>query len=134
MATVGNIDIDSENTVKFVVGVGEKVKVCAPGGYPPATMPVASDSEYKHLNGFTLLRPDIGDFVTPVPGNRCIYYEHKKSGQQIIRYDSTAIIEKTFYAILESITIHDHASVPQGGPAFATYFTEIADNRTPEGG
>ena len=88
MATIGNIDIDSENTVKFVVGVGEQVKICSPGGYLPVDAPNQSEAEYKHLNGFTLLRPDLGDFVGEPQGNRCVYYEHKKSGQQIIRYDS----------------------------------------------
>jgi len=136
MALVGNIDIDSENIVEFTIGVGDTIKICAPAPYLPAIDPPEAEAEggFKHLNGFTLLRPELGDFEGNPPGNRCVYYKHKKSGQQIIQYNSTGIYDMTFYAVLEGITVHDHASVAQGGPAFATYYTEIADNREQEGG
>jgi hypothetical protein len=136
MALVGGIDIDSENVTEFVVGVGETVKLCAPPAYPPAVDPSTASAEggFKHLNGWTILRPELGDFEGNPPGTRCVFYKHKKSGQQIIQYSSVGIYEISFYAVLAGITVHDHASVAQGGPAFATYYTEIADNREQEGG
>lgn len=124
-----NVNVDSQNVVTFAMGVGNRVKLCAPVNYPPVTFPTgeAYGLEY-YLNGFMILNQDLGEFEgTPVGSNLCVYYRHKKSGRQIIQYSSDALGDITFYAVLEGITVHDHASIPQGGPAFATYWAETRE-------
>lgn len=124
-----DINIDSQNVVSFALSVGDRVKLCAPVNYPPVTFP--DDPKYDakyYLNGFIVLNQGFGEFEgTPTGSNLCVYYRHKKSGRQVIQYSSDALGETTFYAILEGITVHDHASIPQGGPAFATYWAEARE-------
>lgn len=124
-----NLNIDSQNTVSFALSVGDKVKLCAPVNYLPVSFPTgdAYDAKY-YLNGFIILDQGIGEFEgTPAGSNLCVYYRHNKSGRQIIQYSSASLGETTFYAILEGITVHDHASIPQGGPAYATYWAETRE-------
>lgn len=123
------INIDSQNTVSFALSVGDKVKLCAPVNYLPVTFPSGADYDEKYyLNGFILLDQGLGEFEgAPSGSNLCVYYRHKKSGRQIIQYSSGSLGETTFYAILEGITVHDHASIPQGGPAYATYWAETRE-------
>ena len=129
------INVDSSNVVSFALNVGDKVKICAPINYPPATFPtnVTYDPKY-YLNGFIVLDQELGEFQgIPDGSNLCVYYMHNKSGRQIIQYSSDGLGETTFYAVVEAITVHDHASVPQGGPAFATYYAELPEDAVEEG-
>ena len=121
-----NININSQNVVSFALNVGDRVKLCAPINYLPVTFPTDAAYAIKYyLNGFIVLNQGIGEFEgTPAGSNLCVYYRHKKSGRQIIQYSSDSLGETTFYAILEGITVHDHASIAQGGPAYATYWSE----------
>ena len=134
--SASNINVDSQNVVSFALSVGDKVKLCAPVNYPPVRFP--TDAEYDpkyYLNGFIILDKDIGEFESmPGGSNLCVYYKHNKSGRQIIQYSSEGLGETTFYAVVDAITIHDHASVPQGGPAFATYYAELPEDAPEEGG
>jgi len=54
-----------------------------------------------------------------------VYYEHLESGRQIIRYKSQTLTTVLFYIVVQGVQIHDHASIYQGGPAFATYYAEL---------
>lgn len=128
-----DVDIDSQNVLSFAMSVGDRVKLCGPVNYPPVIFPddPAYDAKY-YLNGFIVLNQDLGEFEgSPTGSNLCVYYRHKQSGRQIIQYASEGLGQMSFYAILEGITVHDHASIPQGGPAFATYW---AESREEEGG
>jgi len=124
---LNGIDIDSQNVVSFTMNVGDRVKLCAPANYPPVVFPTNDDSydPIYYLNGFIVVDQSLGEFEgTPDGSNMCVYYRHNSSGRQIIQYSSEALGQVTFYAILEGIVVHDHASIPQGGPAFATYWSE----------
>lgn len=124
-----DVNVDSQNVVSFALSVGDRVKLCAPVNYLPVTFPEGAEYDAKYyLNGFIVLDQVLGEFEgSPTGSNLCVYYRHKKSGRQIIQYSSDALGQNTFYAILEGITIHDHASIPQGGPAFATYWAETRE-------
>jgi len=129
MANSGYLNVDSQSSiVSFTIGVGDKVKLCAPVNYLPASFPTDSDPEkYNsnyYLNGFIVLNQELGKFTGAVEGSdMCVYYQHLKSGRQIIQYCSNSLGLRNFYAILEGITVHRHDSVAQGGPAFATYWS-----------
>jgi len=119
------LDVDSQNVFKFTASVGDKVKICSPAHYPPAPRTEATPAA-QYSNGFILYYPDIGAFESGA-GARCVYYRHKRSGTQIIKYISIGLGTVEFYAVIEGIVVHDHASIPQGGPAFATYYAEIEE-------
>jgi len=121
-----DVNVDSQNVVSFTMSVGDKIKLCAPVNYPPVVLPSGEDyPDTYYLNGFIVLNQDLGEFEgAPAGSNLCVYYRHNKSGRQIIQYSSEALARVTFYAILEGVLVHDHASIPQGGPAFATYWAE----------
>jgi len=126
----------SENVTNAVCGVNDKVKLCRPVGYPPVTW--AEDADEKiYLNGFRVVYPELGEF-DGFPNianeqNNCVYYKHLKSGRQVIEFVSVFLGKHYFYIILEGIVVHDHASIPQGGPAYATYYSEPEEGAVEEG-
>jgi hypothetical protein len=117
----------SENVTNVVCGVGDKVKLCRSVGYPPVTWEDKADKKI-YLNGFRVVYPKLGEFDGfPSAINEksnCVYYKHLKSGRQVIEFVSDFLGKHYFYLILEGIVVHDHASIPQGGPAYATYYSE----------
>ncbi|HEC64043.1 hypothetical protein LCGC14_0717000 [marine sediment metagenome] len=123
------INLDSENVVEFTVSVGDTIKLCPPPSYPP--MGFTNKDTTQYLKGFLILRPDLGKFTGLL--GACVKYKHEKSGKQIIQFASRGLGEKYFYAIVAGITVHDHASIAQGGPAFATYFSDVPAEQTEEG-
>ena len=121
---MANLEVDSQNITKFTASVGDKVKICAPAHHPPISKPDGVEAS-QFLNGFILIYPDIGSFEGS--SGRCIYYKHNRSGQQILKYVSAGLGYTEFYAIIDGITVHDHASVYQGGPAYATYYAQVEE-------
>ena len=112
----------SENVTTFTCAVGDKMRLCRPVGHKPALDPEGV-AETTHLNGFRVVYPELGEFEGK-DGDNCVFYRHKKSGRQVVEFLSVALGLRYFYLILEGIVVHDHASIPQGGPAYATYFSE----------
>ena len=119
--------LKSDNIANMSCGVGDKLKISRPIGYKPTTW--ASDLNEKFfLNGFKVIYTEIGEFEgSPDDTGNHVYYRHKKSGQQIIEFISKGLGTVYFYLVLEGVMPHDHASIPQGGPAYATYFSEAAE-------
>jgi hypothetical protein len=132
MATATNISVSNINpatTTWFTASIGDTIRLCRPAGYPPwptDNAPTNIDStEYERV-GFKLLEPYCGKFIDITnPNDTCVLYKHEKSGKQIIAYYAGgAIVPITFYAIVQGILVHDHASVYMGGPAYATYYAD----------
>jgi len=114
----------SENVTTMICTVKDKLKLCRPPGYPPVMWGEDADKGV-YLNGFRVVYPKLGKFDGAPEGNKenCVYYRHEKSGRQIIEFMSTDLGRHYFYIILEGVVVHDHASIPQGGPAYATYYS-----------
>ena len=130
---MGYVPINSSNVVSFVASIGDTVKICRPVGYPPHVLGINYEytSSDTSINGFRILYTELGRFVdddTLGVDDICIRYLHEKSGMQIIEYTAAgAAVTTKFYAILQGIMVHDHASIHQGGPAFATYYAEVPE-------
>jgi len=122
---MANIDVDSQNITKFTASVGDKIKICAPAHHLPAGKPDNIKAD-QFSNGFILYYPNIGAFESGA-GARCVFYRHNRSGVQIIKYVSVGLGTTEFYAIVDGIVVHTHASVYQGGPAYATYYAEVEE-------
>lgn len=116
----------------FTLSVGESVKICPLIPDPPA-LEDSSTSDVTSVRGFKLLDPSLGELSEAEGSDICVIYKHNKSGRQIIEYPTAGLSNRVFYAVLTGILVHDHASIYEGGPAFATYFTEVP-GRTEEGG
>lgn len=83
------------------------------------------------IRGFRLSDPDLGKLKEASSGKqRCVDYLHEKGGVQVIELRS-ASGRFSYIEIGGTIKVHDHASVPMGGPAYATYYSEYEDD---EGG
>ena len=133
--SISELNLHSENVVRFTVSVGELVRLCPPVVYPPEGTPSDDSPETQYLAGFTILKPDLGVFEGLFEGsNMCVKYRHNKSGKQIIQFASIGLGDNKFYAVIDGITVHDHASIPQGGPAFATYYVDPPSVPVEEGG
>lgn len=137
LSAISELNLNSENVVRFTVSVGDAIKLCPPVVYPPEGKPSGDEfSETQYLAGFTILQPDLGVFEGMSEGsNMCVKYRHTRSGKQIIQYASIGLGDIKFYAVVDGITVHDHASVYQGGPAYATYWSQVpAADAVEEGG
>lgn len=127
---VTSSNLDPSTTTMFTANVGDVIKLCRPAGYPP--WPVGNPpggaviSEETQRIGFRLLDPVCGKFIrTTTAADTCVYYSHEKSGRQVISYYAGgSVVPITFYAVVQGILIHDHASIYMGGPAYATYYAE----------
>jgi len=113
----------SENVTNAVCSVNDKLELHRPVGYPPAEWPKDANPKI-YLNGFRVVYSELGEFEKIPDEDNMVYYKHLKSGHQVIEFVSDFLGRHYFYLILEGITIHDHASIPQGGPAYATYYSE----------
>lgn len=123
--------MNQTEVVYFTISVGDSVKICPLVPDPPALNDTdRSDS----VRGFKLLYPSLGELQVDEDTDICVIYKHNKSGKQIIEYPTAGLSNVVFYAVLTGMLVHDHASIYEGGPAFATYFTEVNVNRTEEGG
>ena len=84
------------------------------------------DDKSISANGFRILYPELGHFIehSTDEGKSWVKYKHEKSGQQIIEFRSHDLGVHTFTCVIQGISVHDHASIPMGGPAYATYYSE----------
>jgi hypothetical protein len=128
-----DLRLNSPNVTTFTASISDVIKITRPVGYPPYVPGKApanpASSEYEAY-GFKILDQDLGKFIRLSEvnlGSGFIYYQHLKSGRQIIRYKSQSITDTLFYIIVQGIQIHDHASIYQGGPAYATYWAETRE-------
>ncbi|RLB84882.1 MAG: hypothetical protein DRH15_04200 [Deltaproteobacteria bacterium] len=112
----------AKNTSYLTCTVGDRVKLIHPLGHPPTEFS-GDKPETQYLKGFIILKPELGEFEG-YDDKGYVYYRHKHSGRQIIKYVSEGLGSFEFYLVVEGIVVHDHASVAMGGPAFATYYSE----------
>lgn len=130
----------SSNITTFTANIGDKVKIYRPVGYPAYPDGKEKDPPEKTETsclGFSIGDENVGKFVDFDAldyEDGYVIYQHDKSGKQVISYKSHALVDITFYIVIQGIVVHDHASIVEGGPAFATYYTEVAANRDQEGG
>ena len=124
MGYTGDIWMDEEGGVgvqSFYCCMGDELEIC----HPRFCKGVETRSQNPNtvaLRGFRLIYPQLGDLTEGDKWN-CVKYHHKKSGKQIIEFTEDLNLRKS-YLVMETVTAHDHASIPQGGPAFATYYAE----------
>lgn len=111
----------------FYCIVGDELEICHPLFCKGVEM--KSAGETKALRGFRLVYSDLGDISAGDKWN-CVKYHHKKSGKQVIEFTEDLGFRKS-YLVMETVSVHDHSSIPMGGPAFATYYSGAPDE---EGG
>ena len=133
-----DIRLNSPNVTTFTASIGDVIKITRPVGYPPyapgKTPSAPTKTEYE-VYGFKILDQQLGHFIRLSEINLnsgFVYYEHLKSGRQIVRYKAQTLTVTLFYIIVQGVQIHDHASIYQGGPAFATYFAELPEDAAEE--
>ena len=126
-----DLRLNSSNVTTFTASIGDVVKITRPVGYPvypPGKEPTESTENEYEAYGFKILDQKLGKFIRLdeiSSKSGFVYYEHLESGRQIIKYKSQSLTDTLLYIIVQGIQIHDHASIYQGGPAFATYYAEL---------
>ena len=133
-----DLRLNSPNVTIFTASISDVIKITRPVGYPPyapGKAPEVPPSGDYEAYGFKILDQALGKFIRldEVSLNSgFVYYQHDKSGRQIIRYKAQTLSDTLFYIIVQGIQIHDHASIYQGGPAFATYYAELPEDAAEE--
>jgi len=116
------INYDKFQTVTSCA-VGHTLRITRPLGYPPV-----KDAEN---GGFRILYPKLGSFIN-IDSTGYVDYLHENSGTQVIEYISNSLGHYIFSLVIQGVLVHDHASMSMGGPAFATYFSDIGSITTSE--
>lgn len=108
---------------KYVIecGLGDTVKICHSLYFKGA-----DDSDL--VKGFRVADTDMGDLTTNAENWNCVNYIHKRAGTQVVEFTEDMFRRRSYIQVSGNIPLHDHASVPQGGPAYATYYSEIEDD------
>lgn len=107
------VNLSAGTTTTFFAMPGSTIKVTRPLGFPPG-----------EGGGFSLVEPIHGTIMETTIDY--IKYKHESFGRQVIKYLSHGgLYPMTFYLTVDSISLHDHASIATGGPAFATYYTNV---------
>jgi hypothetical protein len=104
-------------------GVGDVITIC----HSNLKRGIVTGSIEGVINGFRMVYPDLGELDESTKGWNCIKYHHRQPGIQVLEFIEDRALERSTLEIHGGIMVHDHASIQMGGPAFATYYTEIED-------
>lgn len=112
----------------FDCSVGEVIELCHSKEYAG----VEADG---YVRGFRMTNSNLGELRERPGSNKwnCVEYQHLKVGTQIIEFIEDMGNRRSTIEINGSMPIHDHSSIPQGGPAYATYYAEIEEDEEAEG-
>lgn len=95
------------------------IRIC----HPDTWRGEGTDVPPTKIGGFRIKFEDLGELRAVEGNNRCVDYWIKYVGRQIIEFLADYPAGARSYAVVDGIIVHDHASIPQGGPAYATYFS-----------
>ena len=123
----------SITTISIYCQAGETYTIYIPatmvnnGGYAPRTGEVTlSNGKTRDLQmGFCLENDEVGIIAKAHEDKVAIDYKHKYPLENtIFFYSLTGQIGRILVA---NVPVHDHASIPTGGPAYGTYFSDFKD-------
>lgn len=119
----------------FSVTVGGEVRICHSSFFKGIDNNSTDSEGLKHnQRGFRIVYKALGEFVADNDQDRnCVRYKHLKSGRQVIEFTED-VANRRSYIVMQSVLVHDHASMPMGGPAYATYYSEPIITSEEEGG
>jgi len=120
-----------KNQTIMICKVGDTVRLTRPLYYKGLDLGM-DPKEGEH--GFRIVYPKLGEFIawSDDEAGTWVEYKHLRSGTQVIEFYSNVLGSHTFSCVIQGITVHDHASIAMGGPAFATYYTEQTATPTEE--
>jgi hypothetical protein len=108
---------------------GKKYKIIIPddkrnrgGFFPRKEDVIGADGKLKPLdNGFYVENEEVGE-ITPMTDKVGVIYEHKYPAENNIYFYS--LTGEVCIIIVGKVPVHDHSSIPMGGPAYGTYFSD----------
>lgn len=106
------------------------------GGYPNGSFPSLyneinmAGSEKTLMNGYSV-ENDIVGHLELMDDGISIRYVHEKPYPNRIFYHPV-VSEDVYVISIVAVTVHDHSSMSQGGPAYGTYFTDYTPEPTGE--
>lgn len=100
--------------------VGERVRICH-------NLFHQGVDDADKVRGFRLSNDEIGELSEVSDSWNCVNYFQKNAGVQVIEFIEDMSRNVSYIQISGNLQVHDHASIPQGGPAYATYYSEIED-------
>ena len=120
-----------ESTINLIPGMKARIGIktdLEPGGlaqgsfaYTGATVNYKGSS-YDVVNGWIVEDSDVGS-IEADPGKPAVLYTHKKPEKNsLFFFDHRGSLKSAVYIV--TVPIHDHSSIVQGGPAYATYFSD----------
>lgn len=74
------------------------------------------------INGFAVDNPQVGSLEASSAGDVAVVYVHKRPEENFIYF--FALTGEMAVVNVVAVPIHDHSSIIQGGPAYATYFND----------
>ena len=119
----------------FSVVVGGEVRLCHSYFFKGiVNNSEGSESQKYNQRGYRIVYKQLGEFVEDKDQEwNCVRYKHTKSGKQVIEFTED-VANRRSYIVMQSVPVHDHSSIPMGGPAYATYYSEPSTTAGEEGG
>lgn len=128
---IGNIGTTSVN-----LAVGEEILLEIPSDYKSGKGWFARGGENGEikwlgrdrdlLRGFMVENENVGEIrANPNKSAASVLYKQKLSGENRIYF--FAATGESAVCNVTQIPVHDHSSIMQGGPAYATYYTNVEE-------
>ena len=120
-------------TISIYCQAGETYTIYVPatlvndGGFAPriGEIKLANGESRELKKGFCLENEEVGIISKVHTDKVAIDYKHKYPLENtIFFYAATGELGRILVA---NVPVHDHASIPTGGPAYGTYFSDFKD-------
>jgi hypothetical protein len=129
MSTVINIQISLQAGNTYTLHIPTTLD--NDGGYSPSREDITFNGETRtNHNGWWLENEDAGKIVYEHPDKVAIDYKQILPASNIIWF--YAYTGERIRMAATPMTVHDHASIAQGGPAYGTYFSYVDDSTAEE--
>ena len=123
----------SITTISTYCQAGESYIIYVPatlvndGGFAPRKGKITlSNGNPRDLQmGFCLENEEVGTIAKVHSDKVAIDYKHKYPLENIIWFYS--VTGEMARILIANVPVHDHSSIPTGGPAYGTYFSDFKD-------
>lgn len=120
-------------TVSMYCQAGETYTIYVPataindGGFAPRKGDITlANGDLRTLKmGFCLQNEEVGTIPKEYKDKVAIDYKHRYPLENVIWFYSAQ--GELVRILVANVPVHDHSSIPTGGPAYGTYFSDFQD-------
>jgi hypothetical protein len=128
------VQLHSVTNISVYFNPGETYTIYVPvnmknnGGFFPRKEPIKDQNGNLRalINGFYIENDEVGE-ISPVANKVAIKYKHNYPADNTIYFHS--LTGEMCVISIGRVPVHDHSSIPMGGPAYGTYFSDTGSKK-----